>query len=151
MGALLSLILASESDISGVASISAPIGVKNKLFYLSPMLKHLVKDIKWGSKRQNEFDQGYAGFPAQSILELGKVIKKARSILGKVKCPLLVVQSKKDQLVAKRSMEALMERAGSERIEKLWLFDSAHACTVGPEKDILNKTVMDFLNRSFSK
>ena len=146
MGGILSLLLAQEYDVDKVVPIAAPIKLQDKLAYLTPILKYFKRFRRWPEESIDDYDIGYSGMPVKTVPELLKLMKKAKSNLAKVECPTLIVQSYQDQTVKPVSAEIIHKNITSSDKEILWLEKSGHVCTVGPEKEKLNKEVIKFLD-----
>ena len=56
------------------------------------------------------YDYGYAGFPTKSAADLYHLMRLARRNLYAVTCPVLVVQSRKDETITADSAEVIRER-----------------------------------------
>ncbi|WP_027340674.1 alpha/beta hydrolase [Halonatronum saccharophilum] len=154
MGGILSLLLAEEYQVDKVISIAAPIKIYNKLAYLAPVLKFIKRfnhSLPQGQaakeKRANKdkYDVGYLATPLSTIPSLLKLIKMARKNLPKIDIPALIIQSKDDRTVVPKSAQIIYDEVSSDYKNLIWLENSRHLVTLGPEKDILHKKILDFL------
>ena len=145
MGGTLSLLLAENYNVDKIVSIAAPIKLQDKKAYLAPVLKYFKRFEKWPEEKIDEYDIGYSGMPVKSVPELLDLIKESRKKLNKINCPTLVVQSKDDKTVKPVSAEIIYKNISSLDKEILWLEESGHVCTLGPEKEKMHQQVIDFL------
>ncbi|MGM0502342.1 MAG: alpha/beta hydrolase [Bacillota bacterium] len=146
LGGILTLLLAQKYNVDKIVSIAAPIKLQNKLAYLTPILKYFQRFRGWSGETIDQYDIAYPAMPVKSVPELLKLIKQAKKNLAKIDCPALLIQPKKDGTVKPVSAEIIHEKIASEDKEILWLEESGHVCTVGPEKGKIHKQVIEFLN-----
>lgn len=143
MGGCLTLILAEQMKPTAVATISAPMAVKNRMLPLAGLAAPFVPTIWWQSREDggqavdDRYDYGYPGFPTRCGVDLHRLIRMARQDLHAVQCPVLVVQSHADETISADSADVIMKGAGSERKGVLWLEDVPHVCTISKEKDTI--------------
>ncbi|KAB3539687.1 alpha/beta fold hydrolase [Alkaliphilus pronyensis] len=152
MGGILSLYLAEKLPVEKVVSISAPIILKDPLAKWTPILKHIKKYNKWSvdkikNKEKNNPAIGYSIIPIKSVPELLKLIKITKNRLVDITCPLLVVQPMLDKHVKPVSADIIFNKTSSTYKEKLWLQNSPHACTLGPEKELLHRRILQFIKK----
>ena len=68
--------------------------------------------------------------------ELVQLLATCRATLKQVRCPLLVIQSKRDRTVNPACANELMQLAVKARPKTLrWLKESDHVITLGPERE----------------
>ena len=154
MGGLLSLILSAERDVCACATLSAAVVQRNRLAPLSPVLKYVMpRVIRWpesavnrGADFLHEYDFGYSGLPVRRVADLMRLSRLARAALSEVRCPLLVVQSWRDETVDPVSAEIIMRGAASERKRLVRLERSGHMITLGPEREQVWREVGDWLD-----
>ena len=82
----------------------------------------------------NRFD--YSVYPLKalcSMLELRQLVKRKYRLTT----PVLVIQSQKDESVDPRSLEWLAQRIVGAPQDTLWLENSGHIATMGPERELL--------------
>ncbi len=151
MGGILSLILAETYPVDKVIAIDAPIRVQDKLTYLTPIAKYFKKYSEWkeGPLGENElghpYSAGYPKAPLKCVPHLLTLIRTARKGLGSITCPIMVIQSRKDETVEPISAEIIYQGAVSKHKEILWLDRSKHVCTLGPEREYMHKKIVAFL------
>ncbi len=109
MGGVFSLILASNNNIDGVFTISAPIGIRGLAPKLVPLLKIFVKyypiPLKEFKQETNGKWVGYNKIPLNVIGKFNKLIEEMRKTLGEINCPALFFQGRLDSVIKKNSMD----------------------------------------------
>ncbi len=151
LGGLIALHLASKKGADAVVAISTPIRYRlDMLAHLSSFIRFSKKIRKWPTKSKYVKSEiiGYDGFPEAKIYDLDRVNSIARGSLRRIKCPILTIQSKKDELVKRVSMQMIMDSVSSKVNEGVLLENSPHAATVGPEADFIAQRVLEFLERN---
>lgn len=78
---------------------------------------------------------GYAHFPVRSFCEIRHLFAKCISRLGKVVCPVLLVQAVHDDITSPRNSEFIYRNIGSRRKEIVLLENSYHIVTVDLERE----------------
>jgi carboxylesterase len=140
MGAVLSLLAASQNKADACVSISAPMPQSSKmlpltgfLWFLSPRVAWHVADDHREKLLDQRYDIGYSGFPSRKGADLHRLIQTAMKSLPDITCPTLVVQSTADPSVAQTSADTIFNGIRSERKRKLILHGVPHVCTISKE------------------
>ena len=121
MGGVLTLLVAEQMEITAAAPISAPMGVQNRFLPFARLGSLVMKTTYWQRDREREqlldqrYDYGYAGFPTKSAADLYHLMRLARRNLYAVTCPVLVVQSRKDETITADSAEVIVNGVSSQR------------------------------------
>ena len=85
--------------------------------------------------------------PVSAIDELVRLTNTARRRLGLVRSPLLIIQSKRDQIVSPACAEELYRLAAAAEPKSLhWLEQSDHVITTGPEKEEVFRLALSFIS-----
>ena len=151
MGGLLSLIAAGSLTVDSVVTLSAPLSVRNKLLYAAGAASRFVPVIKWRDRIDEpiglfaEYDFGYSGFPTEAAAELRKLITISRKNLAKVRCPVLAVQSDKDQTISKSSSATIIRGISSDRSDTLRLKHAPHVVTLSDDLNIITEAIASFI------
>ncbi len=156
MGGILALILAGELPVKAAISIAAPLRMKNRLARFSRLLGVFVRYRGWpenpeqeAEKRENAYHIGYPMTPVRKVPDLLRLVRMAEWDLPAIRCPLLVVQPKKDDTVRLDSPDVILKGACNSPYKKmLWLENSRHVCTVEPEFALLFAEIREFLRNS---
>ncbi len=139
MGGVLTLLVAEQMEITAAAPISAPMGVQNRFLPFARLGSLVMKTTYWQRDREREqlldqrYDYGYAGFPTKSAADLYHLMRLARRNLYAVTCPVLVVQSRKDETITADSAEVIVNGVSSQRRGVMYLEDVPHVCTISRE------------------
>jgi carboxylesterase len=147
MGSLLTIYLAAHHTLPGAILYSPALKVANRLIRLSPALKYLIPK-KPKSKKSDLTDPeaaqrkwSYNAFPSFAAHELLKLMRRARGLLPRVTCPLLIIHSIGDGAIQADSAEFTCKRAGSPDKELITLHNSGHVITVDNEwRTVAEKT-----------
>lgn len=150
MGGVLALLLAEERPVHAVIPIAAPMRLSRRSARLAPLVswaKPFVMDKPQRRASENDevYDFGYGGTPLCRVGDLLRLMRQAERNLHRIECPLLVAQSRDDATVRPVSADIIYRGAGSARKEMLWMEQSGHACTVGPERALLFEACAAFL------
>lgn len=150
MGGVLSLLLAEEGLVDGICTISAPMDGGKAPIALAKAASIFLPRFWWRYNPQREaqldpaYDLGYPCFPTQSATELNALIRKARMNLSQINCPLLVVQSRKDETISPNSSNIICSNCASTRVERLWLEDAPHVATLSAELPRIADAMVSF-------
>jgi len=139
MGSLLTIYLAGHHALLGAILYSPAVKVTSRLIHLSPVLKYLIPK-KPKSKKSDLIDPeaaqrkwSYDAFPSFAAHELLKLMRRARTLLPQVTCPLLIIHSTGDETIQPDAAELTCERAGSTDKKLVTLHNSGHVVTVDRE------------------
>lgn len=150
MGGVFSLILASNNNIDGVFTISAPIGIRGLAPKLVPLLKIFVKyypiPLKEFKQETNGKWVGYDKIPLNVIGKFNKLIEEMRKTLGEINCPALFFQGRLDSVIKKNSMDFIYEIVNSKVKKKIWLNHNDHPILCSPDHDEIVSTLLNFID-----
>lgn len=85
----------------------------------------------------------YAGAPIASALSLFEATSTLVPDLGRIICPVLLLQSRHDQVVLPRSGDLLVGASGGP-VERVWLERSYHVATLDYDKAQVEAATVDF-------
>ncbi len=150
MGGLLALLLAEEEPVYAAVSIASPMRLGNRWAPLSPLLGWVMPYVKDKPKPRREgfleeYSITYDSTPICRVGDLRRLMREAEAGLSRLRCPLLIVQSRDDRTIRQESAERIHRAAASGRKEILWLERSGHNCTIGPEREKLFAACAAFL------
>lgn len=153
MGGVLSLLIAEQMDPAAVASISAPMGMKNRLLPLARLVAPFKPTIWWqgrkpGSNLDLDYDYGYPGTPTRCGYDLLRLVKMARRNLHAIHCPLLAVQSRADGVIIPESADIIVQGVSSAKAGTLWLEGVPHACTISDKVPVIAQAVGDLFREA---
>ena len=154
LGSLIALNLAAEEESPAGAILYSPsIKLTSKLIYLTPILKHVVQKVKKppeqtigpAAERQA---WTYKDRPMAAAHELLKIIRHTRTLLPKVKCPLLIFQGTKDDVIAPVCSRIVHDHVASKDKEMFSLDNSGHCLTIDSQWDIAAEKTQQFITRN---
>lgn len=174
LGGSIALYLAENNDdISGIMSLSTtlfldgtsipwynfllPIGLQTILryYYTFPEDECLgVKNIDTRKKLariMKRTDVGMDNYPLSCVYELLKLSKNVCSNLKKLKCPILLIHSKLDNLSSIKSAKIVMKKSSSQIKKYIELKNSYHMILYDNEKLLVMNEVKEFLNMLSAK
>ncbi len=152
MGSLLTLHLtAHQPDLPGAILYSPAVIVADRLIYLTPVLKYLIrKQPKSGESDLTDPEAdlrlwSYEENPVCAAHELLKLIRRVRRLLPQVTCPLLIFHSTLDTAIHPRSAPFTYERVGSPDKKLITLHNSGHCITVDSEWEFVAEQTYEFI------
>ena len=156
MGGLLALQLATMRDLEGIVTICAPAfprggyaGEKTMKFMAKFGALFGAKFPKLGmtslsDKTLSEYLVGYKSYPARSVLRLFELMESTRAVLKRVRAPILVVQSRRDDVIWKKSGKYILDSVASSEKSLVRLENSRHKATLDRDRRILFEEVSKF-------
>jgi carboxylesterase len=151
MGSLLALYISESFEVDKVIALSPPLVVKNKATKWAFIGKYFIRYHEYPPKFRLEEEikylLGYSKVSIRSVHELMKLIAKVKKNLYKIKKPLLIIHSHKDETVDEVSVDLLYNSVSSEVKEKIFLNKCGHNITIECEKEDVFRGVIDFLKK----
>ncbi len=161
MGGLLALQLATLRDVEGIVTICAPAfprggyAGEKALKALARFGSRIGTNIpKFGmtslsDKTLSQYLVGYKSYPSRSVLRLMELMEKTRTVLQRVNAPILIVQSRRDDVIWKNSGKYIFDSVKSEEKRLLLLENSRHKAPIDRDRHLLFDEVSKFcLSRS---
>lgn len=158
MGGLLCLYLSQAVDgVSGVVTLNSPIWLRDRRIGYTQLLRlinslnprwfaEVVKDPRETPREAADALRfAYHSVSPRAMVELLKLIRQVRRVLGKVEIPVLVVQSRADETVVPKSAEIIYRSIASRDKQLCWLEESPHLWTMGKEAGQVFKAVEKFI------
>ena len=128
MGALLSLYLAPRLQLDKLLCMGSFFKAQDPLFNLCHILSPLcyLWPFTLGSVQNKTIPEEREGFwysalPRRSVVELFRLQQQTKSMLHKVKTPILIAHSPEDPVAHPDSVDYLYEHIGSTQKERLWI------------------------------
>jgi carboxylesterase len=156
MGGLLALQLATLREVDGIVTICTPMFLRggwqgDAVLKLASKLggafgASLPKAgfSSLADKTLSDFMTGYEKYPFRGITSLMHLMETTRPILERVRAPILVAQSLKDDLVWKKSGQYLVDSVASDRRKLLNLENSRHKAPIDIDRHILFDEISRF-------
>ena len=156
MGGVLTLIMGEDySDkLCACVSLAAPTDTKARFRHLAPLVGLFVpvapkKNRSAASKMLDpEYDIGYHQTPYAKTHDLNVLMGRANRHLKNLTCPLLAVQSHKDQTISADSLDTICAGVSSKNLQKMWLDESPHVITITKETDLVLDKMVAFLRNA---
>jgi carboxylesterase len=154
MGGLVALELAARhrDKVAGVASVAAAVKFQDPLAFLTPVMARFVKF--WPSpnaynddecrKREN---RNYPKFATSAFASLWEYSQKVQNLLSFVKAPIVILETKRDQVVAPVSASIIHHKVSSKDKNLVWFEKSGHEMFLDNEATAVTQTVMTFIRR----
>lgn len=148
LGGVLSLKLAYNEPIKGVAPMCSPMFFDNEE-ELTKGFKQFAKEYKQLEKKseetiQEELDQ-LLDTPSETFQELGKLIKDVHDNIDMIYAPTFVVQAENDEMINKESANYIYENVESDHKDIKWYKESGHVITLDQEREQLHEDIFNFL------
>ena len=150
MGGTLALKLASENLVDGVISLSSAAKLMDRHMFLARYVSMYKLIRNKPRKEPNNYlidDKflGYPNHPYAGIYQLYLLIRHVQKTRRKVEVPALLIHSKKDQVVPYENMAFIEKRISSEICKTVTLEKSNHVITWDVELDMINESIIEFL------
>ncbi len=150
MGGALVLHLAAHRPLAGVVGMSTPLKLTSPWIPFLPLIKHFVRFMPkgkgtWVDPEVEKWHISYSHYPTASIIELLKLLNHYRDDLPDVRAPVLLMQSKTDNLVKPKNMEMLAKLLFNTSVETFWVEKSDHVITEDAEKEKVFRRAEDFI------
>ena len=153
LGGLLSLQRAASAQVDALAVIGVPLRLRTRLAPLLPIARHrwsyLPKrrgsDIRDAAARARH--PSLRVMPVASAIELIRLQRRVRALLGRVTAPLLVAHGCLDATAHPDDARRIAAEVASTERELLWLPNSGHVVPVDHDGPELARAVVDFLTR----
>lgn len=148
MGGILAALTAQEHECAGLVLINAPLRMRQYIINATKFTR-LVPFVEYRPKREkhpvNRYAEGYRGLATEKLKDLQRLTVKARGGLYKITCPVLVLQSGRDNRVDPVSVDITRYGVGSKDVRFVLLKDSPHSCVYGPEKVTVIAKCLEFI------
>ena len=151
MGGLVSLELAMKhaNKIAGIVTVGAALKFADPLSGLTPLMSKLIP--YWPSpnafhdKKLAKNSRNYKWFPTRAFASLYAYAQKIEKDLPKVKVPILVIQSKKDQIISPKAANLIYEKVSSDYRDIHWFYKSGHEMMQDLEAKDVFQTILSFV------
>lgn len=156
MGGNLAIWYASRHKVDGIISIGTPILIKRERLYkvLYPILKHFkIYQKKWYHtihlpKEIVKKRKTYSVIPLKSTFYAAKVIRESKRLLGRVKAPILIMQSTTDWGVGAGSVDHIYRKVSSRIKQVVWLENMYHVLIVDPKRMQAFRHIYSFIRQT---
>lgn len=159
IGASIALILAEqEKEMAGIVLMATPyrlrferIGialVKLALFFNPKQYRTKFYPPTFGASDSVTRLISYQQYPVASVLEVFKLVQRARKNLASISQPCLLLQSTHDHMVSKDSMEKIHKAIGSKVKKKIYIHKAYHTFIPDIKNEHVFQDILNFLNEN---
>lgn len=153
MGGLVTLELGMRhpDKIAGAVTVAAALKFSNPLAFLTPLIAKMIP--YWPAQKSfndpncAKENGNYAWFPTDAFASLYEFSKRIEKNLSQFHTPLLVIHSKRDQVIKPHSAETIFSRVCSEYKEIQWFEKSGHDMMQDCEKERVFAAILDFIRK----
>lgn len=151
MGGSLGLYLAAERPVAALVLQATPVFMGTWVDRIYPVARAftsalpVVFDVANRAARQRRKEAVHKVLPVRAVGELLKVVEAARERLPRVRCPILVAQSRSDHTVPPSNAPYIAENVASSIRRLLWLRRAYHVLPVDYGFKRLEHEVQRFL------
>jgi len=157
MGGILSLLISTKLDVTGVVAMSTPYRIPydypawamrlaSKLRRYQPKRKGDPSET-WFDKSAFEEHISYGKNPIRSAAELQLLAGEMRAVLPRVDVPVLLIHSKNDTYVLPENMEHIYADLGTSDKTKLYVTEAGHVVTRDAAREQVFEAASDFIHR----
>ena len=154
LGALLAAKAAGELPVERVALLSMPVYVYDKRSPFAGLLCHFIRRLRkrnWFYNVPDAYLKGYTEMPTRPIPGLLRLIRRCkREYLGRIRVPVLIVQSRSEHTVKPKSATYIYDHlvhVPAREKEILWLHQSGHIVTLGDERERVFAKCLEFFKK----
>lgn len=152
MGGTLALYMAAMHQVNfrGAIPINGALTLNSPDFAALALMKGAPATIPGvGSdiKQEGVFEMAYAVTPVPAIRQLYVLMAATRDLMPRVLCPLLVFQSRNDHVVPPMNGDLIMQTAGSQDKNLIWLENSFHVATLDNDKELIGAETVAFIKK----
>jgi carboxylesterase len=150
LGGALSLLLAAHNKIDGAIAINTALRVFNRRLKVAHLLAPFIPYSKKGLANLHDPEAlaqhaDYRRIPTRAAASLYQLTRELDRQLPNVAVPLLIVQSRQDQVVRPDNAQIIFERVASTDKHILWLERGGHIASEDYDKQILFDQTLRFL------
>lgn len=148
LGGVFSLKLGVKMPVKGIVTMCSPMVMKTPDKLYEGVLKYASDYKRYEGKTAAQIEEevgALRGKTMPSLADLKPLVDDVKDQLPDIEAPLLVIQSRNDDVIDPDSANIIYENASSEEKQIEWYEKSGHVITLGPEKEQLHEQVYQFL------
>ncbi|HWL11528.1 MAG TPA: carboxylesterase [Ureibacillus sp.] len=148
LGGVFSLKLSLTQPVKGIVTMCSPMTMRTTDIMFQGVLKYAKDYRRFEGKQAPEIEQEVEAIKAKgmpSLPELQELVEGVRGELDMIYAPILVIQSKNDEIIDPNSAHTIYEEVESLDKHIKWFEHSGHVITLDKEKQVLHETVYEFL------
>lgn len=148
LGGVFSLKLGLQVPLKGVVTMCSPMTMRTTDKMFEGVLKYAADFKRFEGKKEHQIETEIEEIRKQgmpSLSELQKLISDVRGDINLLYSPVLVVQSKNDEIIDPQSAHIIYNEVESLNKELIWFEKSGHVITLDQEKNELHEVIYKFL------
>ncbi|WP_270180626.1 alpha/beta hydrolase [Alkalihalobacillus sp. CinArs1] len=149
LGGVFSLKLGYTVPVKGIVPMCAPMDMKDEETMYEGVLAYAREYKKYERKSPEQIEEEMEAFketPMNTLGELRDLIYDVRDNIDMIYAPTFVVQARNDEMINTDSANVVHDNIESDEKSLKWYENSTHVITLGKEKEVLHKDVLEFLN-----
>lgn len=149
LGGVFSLKLALQQPIKGVITMCSPMSMRTTDMMFKGVIEYaqLYKKLEGKNEQKIELEiEAIKNTGMASLPQLPQLIQEVRQSIDLLYAPILIVQSRQDQVIDPQSANVIYNSVESIQKELKWFEESGHVITLDKERDQLHEDVLAFLN-----
>lgn len=151
-GDLTLYILANRPNVKAGICLATPINVitwYQKVFLRLPFIGFLIqremKKIDIFEPEAKKMHKSYPKVYPESVVQLTEIVNHVKPLISEIKQPVLIAQSKKDQLVDWHNADFIYNHIASSNKELFYVERSSHVLTEDYDKEKIFSKVLEFI------
>lgn len=149
LGGVFSLKLGLLNPVKGIVTMCSPMTMRTTDKMFEGVLKYAADFKRFEGKNEVEIEQEVEairlkGMP--SLPQLQQLVSDVRNELDMIYAPVLVIQSKNDEIIDPDSAHIIYDEVESLKKDIKWFEHSGHVITLDKEKQLLHEAVYEFLH-----
>lgn len=148
LGGVFSLKLSMNVPLKGVVTMCSPMTMRTTNMMFKGVIKY-AKDYKiFEGKSDEQIEKEVEAIQQKgmpSLVDLQQLVQEVRKSLDLIYAPILVVQSRHDEIIDPRSAHIIYDNVESLKKKLIWFENSGHVITLDKEKQALHEAIFEFL------
>lgn len=149
LGGVFSLKLALQQPVKGVITMCSPMSMRTTDIMFQGVIEYAQQYKKQEGKIEQKIEQEIEALKNKgmaSLPQLQHLIQEVRQSIDLLYAPILVIQSRQDQVIDPQSANVIYNSVESIQKELKWFEQSGHVITLDKERNQLHEEVLAFLN-----
>ena len=153
MGAGLALHLGRLFPVTGVIAMSVSLRLETwKMRFMLPVISYFVDSIEKSKVYAHKDLEahppvGYAAYPSRALRQLIRLNRYIRKDLGKIEVPVLLLHSRADITASMDNAHYVLSRLENAATTLIEYDRASHVLPDGPDKELVWRDTLDFINK----
>jgi carboxylesterase len=149
-GAALALDLAARhpGQVDGIVTLAGMVETRDPRRFVAWLIRLLTASVQGAGNDIADpaaTEIAYDRLPTSATYRMLRFLRRARSVLPGVRCPILIVHSHNDHTVGPYNARTIYDKVSSEHKELVWLERSFHVVTLDLDRDEVFRRTYDFI------